>query len=75
MGVAFCVVIACGFLVVPVMTRIIFTGDKEAAAEVIDEMFDAKNANDKRERASEKGVNLNSNVVRDSQIMVNTNDP
>ena len=49
MGVAFCVVIACGFLVVPVMTRIIFTGDKEAAGEVIDEMFDAKTASEKKE--------------------------
>jgi len=43
-GVAFCVLIACAFLVIPVMTRIIFTGDKEAAAEVIDEMFNAKAA-------------------------------
>eukprot|EP01042_Synura_sphagnicola_P006209 gene6209-7936_t len=46
------------------MTRIIFTGDKEAAAEVIDEMFDAKTASEKKEKAQVKVVHLGSTASR-----------
>jgi len=41
-GICFCVIITCMLLVLPVMYRILVIGDKEAAAEVIDEMFKGK---------------------------------
>ena len=41
-GICFCVIVCCLLLTVPVLYRIVIIGDKEAAAEVIDEMFQAR---------------------------------